>query len=121
MIQVKWLVCIILKHMQINIGEKEILTHLHMDAVDRFNVTCARRPPPRLTSPSLRSRALGLLRASRLVSHLDGPLGWKDDFSTRKGVLVNTVGEVARDGPRRQKTKGDEQVFGVGLITLVSV
>jgi hypothetical protein len=65
MIQVKWLACIILKHMQINIGEKEILSHLHEDAVDRFNVTCARRL--HVFRPLFTRSSSGLLRASHLT------------------------------------------------------
>lgn len=77
MIQVKWLACIILKHMQLHIGEKEILSHLHEDAVHRFNVTCARRLRVfRLLSTRASS---GLLHASvssyPLLLHVGKTLG----------------------------------------------
>ena len=67
-IQVKWLTCLILKHMQLGIGEKEILSHLHQDAVDRYNVTCDLRE----VCAAVRDRRTRLTRQDIKVSGAGG-------------------------------------------------
>jgi hypothetical protein len=67
-IQLKWLACIILKNMQLGIGEKQVLAHLHEDAVDRYNVTCDLRE----VCAAVRNRQPGarLTRQDIKVTHL---------------------------------------------------